>query len=552
MIERVREIMIKLSEILEMEVFRNLEVVAGKEGIDREVATVSVMDAPDIYNWMKGGEFLITSGYSVKDDPEYLESLIENLDKNGASALGVKLTRFIPEFPQSAIEKANELKFPLIYIPYEFAFTDVINPVLQEIIDKQSRKMQYSEKIHESYTKMVLADEKIPTILSFLEENIHCEVAFIDTCFYKIYFAEKTSENQKIYQDWNGVFEGEEEIADMVKKQNHYRVYINEEEYGYIIIGHKLEGYDATFIDYYQIAIEQVGTILILKIQKQLATAQIESNYREQFVQDMLLKNINSKEEIINRATIYNWDFYLGGVVVIVDIDHFKDQYLENLDKTTNQRMVEMIKRILNISKRMVNRYYSHYVYSTMSDQIVFIISDTFQDETKFKRKLKNFFEEIKEEIRKRTGFTATIGVGNYRKDISQIHDSWKEAKKAVVISRSVMRENSVATYAELGVFKLLSLVSASEEAEEFQQMYVAKLKEYDDKYGTEMLKTAQTLIACGWSLKETSGKLFIHYNSMKYRYHKIEKILNIDIQDKEERLNLELALKLYQIKEER
>ena len=150
--------MIKLREILEMEVFRNLEVVAGKEGIDREVATVSVMDAPDIYNWMKGGEFLITSGYSVKDDPEYLESLIENLDKNGASALGVKLTRFIPEFPQSAIEKANELKFPLIYIPYEFAFTDVINPVLQEIIDKQSRKMQYSEKIHESYTKMVLAD----------------------------------------------------------------------------------------------------------------------------------------------------------------------------------------------------------------------------------------------------------------------------------------------------------------------------------------------------------------------------------------------------------
>ncbi len=43
--------MIKLREILSMPVFRNFRVVAGEGGIDREVGTVSVMDAPDIYKW---------------------------------------------------------------------------------------------------------------------------------------------------------------------------------------------------------------------------------------------------------------------------------------------------------------------------------------------------------------------------------------------------------------------------------------------------------------------------------------------------------------------
>ena len=64
--------MIRLRDILAMDIFRNFKIIAGKNGSDREVKTVSVMDAPDIYKWMKGGEFLITSGYVVKDQPEYL------------------------------------------------------------------------------------------------------------------------------------------------------------------------------------------------------------------------------------------------------------------------------------------------------------------------------------------------------------------------------------------------------------------------------------------------------------------------------------------------
>ena len=54
--------MIRLRDILAMDIFRDFKIIAGKNGSDREVKTVSVMDAPDIYKWMKGGEFLITSG----------------------------------------------------------------------------------------------------------------------------------------------------------------------------------------------------------------------------------------------------------------------------------------------------------------------------------------------------------------------------------------------------------------------------------------------------------------------------------------------------------
>ncbi len=540
--------MIKLREILLMPQFRGFRLVAGKGGIEKEIGTVSVMDAPDIYKWMKGGEFLITSGYVMKDHPEYIRSLIINLEKGGAAALGVKFDRFIHEFPEDALEAADKLNFPIVSIPYEYAFTDVITPVLREVVDRQSKKLIYSENIHTAFTKMALEDEEIPRILAFLKQQIHRETAFIDVRFSKVYFADGMNEESPMYRKWNICGESAGEVLKTSDEYEFYRMHIDREEYGYIVLGGQLEEFEEPFKEYYQIAVEQAGIILTLKIQKQMATAQIESGYREQFVQDILTGNIKSKEEIMNRARIYNWDFYFGGIVVIVDIDHFKEQYLQELDRERNRKLDECMSRILSISKRIIKKQFSHFVYSRMSDQIVFIISEEHSRKNSFMQRVRGIFDEVKEEIHRTAAFTATVGIGNYKSDAAQLHDSFEEAKKAVMISRNMLLENTLSVYDELGIYKLLSLISSSDEAKEFQSLYIRRIEEYDTLHKTEMLKTALTLASCGWNLKAASEKLFIHYNSMKYRYRKICNILDMDLQNQEQRLNLELALKLYQL----
>lgn len=540
--------MMKLREILKMPAFEGFQIVAGERGIDREISTVSVMDAPDIYKWMRGGEFLITSAYVVKDCPGYIKSLIENLDKCGASALGVKFDRFIHEFPADALEAAERLEFPIVSIPYKFAFTDVINPVLQQIINSQAKIMMYTENVHNAFTKMVLQDEEITSILNFLELHIHREAAFVDTCFFHPHFSECRHESA-FYQQIKAQEPDFADIAKLCTKYEHYRLYIDRDEYGYIFMGDIREGYDSSFEDYYKIAIEQAGMVLILKIQKRLAAAQIEEKYREQFVQDLLMSNFKSREEIMNRAKIFNWNFRHGGIAVIVDVDHFKQQYLERLDKKRSQSLEQTMNRIQNICKRIVYREYGQFVYSRLSDQIVFIISDSCPGQG-FLKNLKEISEELKQEIKQAVSFTATVGIGNYKEQIEDICESWEEAKKAVHISQNMLREDVLSVYDELGAYKLLSLVSSSAEAEEFQQLYIAKLKDYDSHYHTELLETAFKLAACGWNLKETSQKLYIHYNSMKYRYQKMCRLLGVDLREQEHRLNLELALKLYQIRE--
>ena len=36
---------------------------------DRTISAVTVMDAPDVINWLKGNEFVITSGYQHQGQP---------------------------------------------------------------------------------------------------------------------------------------------------------------------------------------------------------------------------------------------------------------------------------------------------------------------------------------------------------------------------------------------------------------------------------------------------------------------------------------------------
>ena len=71
----------------------------------------------------------------------------------------------------------------------------------------------------------------------------------------------------------------------------------------------------------------------------------------------------------------------------------------------------------------------------------------------------------------------------------------------------------------------------------------------YDTKNHADLLKTLDMIIECGWNIKEASQKLFIHYNSAKYRFQKICEILDMDLKDVTLHTEVELAMKLYQMR---
>jgi len=531
-----------VQEALNLPSLKGLEVVAGKSGLNRKISTVSVMDAPDIYKWMKGGEFLITSAYPIKDDVDYLTSLIERLNEAGIAAFGVKVSRFIGRLPEKAIKTAERLGIPLISIPENYAFTDIINPVLYSIIDQQTAMLMQSEKIHSLFLDLAINGGGVREIIQVLSEILEGPAAFIDIYFKKIYCSDDSSMLNDLVKniDINNL--------DLEKLEgcNIYRVANKKVPYGYIITCKNKRGNaDETNS---QKAIEYAGIVLTLCIQTKISNQQIEEKYRDEFLGDLIFNNMKSLDEIHNRAQLYGWEFNHGGMVVIIDVNNLKRAYLRHLDNKANEEVSESVQKIFEISQFCIKEVFPDAKYYRQSDHVVYLISKKDKNISCVYDEIEKVFQNIRQRIAQKIRYTITIGVGSYYESIWDISKSYNEALTTINLAYQLNMMDCVLFYERLGIYRLLSSISGNSQTEEFQKKYVSPILQYDIKYHTSLLPTIKTIIDCAWNLKAASNKLFIHYNSVKYRFSKICELIGVDLHDHEQQLCMEIALKLYHI----
>lgn len=144
-----------VEEALSIYPLSEARLIAGSKGKHRIVKSINVMDAPDISDWIKEGEMLLTTAYLIKDNLEEASALLQTLHRRGSAGLGIKLGRFWDTVPEQLIAEAELLDFPLIELPFQFTFSDQMNglfraeltrstSVLQGIMEKQRKLMRYA------------------------------------------------------------------------------------------------------------------------------------------------------------------------------------------------------------------------------------------------------------------------------------------------------------------------------------------------------------------------------------------------------------------------
>ncbi len=532
----------KVKEMLEIDALKGCKIIAGNNGASREVASVSVMDAPDIHHWVRKGDFLITSGYLIKDNSEILLKLLENIDAKEVAALGIKVNRFLKHLPEDAARMADQLQLPIIFIPNEFAFTDIINPVLSDLVNRQAELLAYSEKIQKTFTSLVIRGSETQDIINVLAESLNKKLIFYDLFFKKFYvssFGEKASEKElpeKI---------SEKRLTKLLDENFHHKLEIYNRNYGYLIFLN--ENPEDTIKKHEFIAIEHALTTLKLDIQKKISNKQVEEKYRNEFVRDILINNITSIEEIRHRASLYDWQFEKQIRVVVFDIDDFKRMEMES---NHQERIALYEKRDWTFRElnRLLRRQLIECYYSTFSDSIVFMYQPGHPLSADQREPLDKACRIIQKEIRNKSQFTLMIGIGSKKESVLEAHESYQEAINAIKFGRIKYKQGSIVFFDDLGSMRLLSLLHDSREAREFVSTSLDKLISFDRKNDTNFLETLMKIIENDWNYKAAARDMYIHYNTMKYRIKRIEKILKVDFRNSEEKLDLMLAVKLNQI----
>ncbi len=125
---------ITVAEVLKSDSLKGARVIAGKKGLYRPVSSVTVGEVPDIADWLKGGEAVLTTLFAVSKDPQAQLEFVRKIIDSPAAALFVKPGRFIKDLSQDIIEAAKEAGFPLIEVPQAVRWTDLVRDIYDAMI----------------------------------------------------------------------------------------------------------------------------------------------------------------------------------------------------------------------------------------------------------------------------------------------------------------------------------------------------------------------------------------------------------------------------------
>lgn len=531
-----------ISDFLNLPNFSDLNLLAGENGLDRELTNVTVVDTPDGTNWLNGGEFVITTAYMLHEEKDLLEFL-QVLHEKQAAGVGIKENRYITTIPEAALKMADELNLPLISVPEAYPFVDIINPVLTQIISRQSLLLTQANKIHKEFLGLAINNNSVPEILKTLSSITRMPCAFIDTHFRNIFFSDDSSSLMQKLQD----ADIENITSEFLEQYDYYTVANKNEQFGFLLFEKGcLQTQENGNM---QTALEYASIVLILHIQVQIANQQMAEKYKASFLEDLLTNNVKTDVEIHNRARLYGWDFTNGGLAAVVDINNIKKYFTDRLDSNTNRMLEEATEIIFRHSIQEMHQTFPQSKYFRQSDLIVFIISMPEDSRETLPEQLEQTFRRLQSRLKMVSPFTITLGIGQYYENIRDISKSYSEARVAINLGYSLQWFDRILFYNRLGLYRLLAPVMNSPESEELCIQYIQPLEDYDRKYHGELLPTLQEILQNGWNLKESAAGLYIHYNSIKYRYSKICKVLNLDLADHNNRSLVEIAMKLYLLK---
>lgn len=152
-----------VAKSLTLPALQGTRVLAGATGLDRVIECATVMEVPNVTRWLRGNELVITSLYALREDPDEQVRLVEGLDRVGIAALLIKPKVFVERLPDRMLHEADERGLPVLELPVETPYTDVLNAVMAEVFRRSSVRRYEADLVADLLGGVIAAPEDLET-----------------------------------------------------------------------------------------------------------------------------------------------------------------------------------------------------------------------------------------------------------------------------------------------------------------------------------------------------------------------------------------------------
>ena len=542
-----------VQDVLNLPSMKEAIVLSGQQNLHKVVKGSTIMEAPDITDWLKGGELLLSSLYAIRDfDENEQKEFIQKLVSKDVSALLIKIDRYVKGVPEPIIEMGKKLNFPIIQIQKEVPYVDIMYPVMEEILNIQLKKLQYYKDIHDQFTALSLADESPQKIIETLENLIGNPVAIFDRNFYCIATTDPSLAKFNIVEKLHYY-----NITETMKFP-HYRQVVKyteqNEQIGHQIVVpietiNRIKAYlligevnkPLGELDF--IAVENAATSLSLEFVKQFAVAEVDKHFKNDLLEQLIAGKLPSNV-LYQNANLIGWDIEGSFAAVLFKIWRNEEEvHSKQLKRGLANGKDE------SLLQEALNQYLPNAIIGSKSGTKIVLWKVNQNDD--WLKKVKDKVTSILDRVKKHeSGIIIQVGIGTISEEINQISDSYKKAFDALEFGEILNGKDSITSYSELGVFRMLGQFTNSEDLKSFIPPSLQKLLNYQQANKADLLTTLKVFLQCNQNATKASQQLFIHHKTAIYRIERIKEITGMDFEDAEEMLLVQIGLKIIELLE--
>lgn len=290
--------------------------------------------------------------------------------------------------------------------------------------------------------------------------------------------------------------------------------------------------------DYFQLSIDVARNIYSVQFMKQKLVLDAKEQVKDSFIHQLLTEHIEDVESIFTYANLFNWDIRKPHFVAVLTFSLPHVASLNILEKEAyKSRLWERLKSNINI-------YYPEVQIVNKNGEVILISPVRAESAKTYWPK---FYEDMKKwMMRESKDVVIWLAIGGETKNISDYYRSYLQARKTMNVVKVKFRNSGFAMFDELGAYTLLYQVDI-EMVALFINKHLKPLLQYEGK-NMDLYQTLQKYLQFNGNIKETSEVLYIHRSTLLYRLEKIESILNVNLNNSEDRFHLMMAIKLYDL----
>jgi len=520
-------------EMLGQDAMRGTRIIAGADGLDRVVRRLNVMTVPNIVRWTKQDEFLLTTGYPLPREPGEFGRLIEQLAAKGLAGLGVKLDEYLAEVPADAVELADRAAFPIVVIPATSPLDDVLSQTFETIVNRQAAALARRQQIHDAFLRVALTGGGLARLSGELAEILPgADVVICDPAGYPLAATTRSQDVRdstgRVTSGW--LVAGVHKDAETGTPWAAAVIRAGEMRHGWVLAVGGAQGLPGAA----GVAVEQAALVAALEITRDLAVLAVEQQFASNALHDLVTGTAGNMDQALERAVRFGWDLRRPLTVLVArQCGAEAGEEAAHPQEAAALRAVELWTRAVRDRDRDA-------AVAGFATELVAVVGVA--DAAALARK-------VHADLTGSTGRGYSVGVSQVGAGPLDIPRRYEEARVALQVGRRLNGSGAVTSFAGLGLYRLISNVSQAE-LRAFVHDTLGPVLDLPEPARSDLLKSLAVLSSTRFNVAESARILHYHYNTMRYRVTKLERMLGEFADDAAATLRIGVALEVLRMYE--